>query len=143
MNLSLPRVKRLLPDSEYQAVHTVVWPHSLPAPEIASLRSPVRGWRDKYVDRAHQQAREARGKGTPRSTRGAASNENTMRQADIMDWVLERLGELEEAGAAPAAVAAPGADSRSITPCALPGRAPGRRRPAPRFHLRGYLGRIP
>jgi hypothetical protein len=47
------------------------------------------------VDRAHQQAREARRKAKPRSTRGSESNENTMRQADIMDWVLDRLGELE------------------------------------------------
>ncbi|TVP42407.1 MAG: hypothetical protein EA350_15990 [Gemmatimonadales bacterium] len=57
------------------------------------------------MDRAHQQAREARKNAKPRSTRGAQSNENTMRQADIMDWVLDRLGELEVA-ASPAVGAA-------------------------------------
>ncbi|TVR51757.1 MAG: hypothetical protein EA421_14935 [Gemmatimonadales bacterium] len=100
MNMSLGRVKRLLPDSEFKIVAQVVDARSLPEQEITRLRGLVRGWRDKYVDRAHQQAREARRKAKPRSTRGADSNENTMRQADIMDWVLDRLTELEEAGAA-------------------------------------------
>jgi hypothetical protein len=95
MDLSLRRVKRLLPDSEYKVVTRVVQARSLPPTEIARLRGLARGWRDKYVDRAHRQSREARGKGKPRSTRGARSNENTMRQADIMDWVLDRLAELE------------------------------------------------
>lgn len=105
MDLSLRRVKRLLPDSEYQVVVQVVRARELPAAEVSRLTSLVRGWRDKYVDRAHRQSREARGKGKPRSTRGSESNENTMRQADIMDWVLERLGELGAAGtpAAPSA----------------------------------------
>jgi hypothetical protein len=95
MNMSLPRVKRLLPDSEYEVVASVVRAKSLPDGELSRLRPLVRGWRDKYVDRAHQQAREARKNAKPRSTRGAQSNENTMRQADIMDWVLDRLAELE------------------------------------------------
>ncbi len=120
VDLTLPRVKRLLPDREYQVVRTVVRARSLPPAEIASLRSLVRGWRDKYVDRAHQQAREARGKGKPRSTRGSESNENTMRQADIMDWVLERLGELEEAGAS--APTSP-SDSRPRKALPVPSRA--------------------
>lgn len=98
MNMSLPRVKRLLPDNEYRIVREVVRARSLPDPQVVRLRGLVRGWRDKYVDRAHRQSREARRKGKPRSTRGAASNENTMRQADIMDWVLDRLTELEEKG---------------------------------------------
>jgi hypothetical protein len=97
MNMSLPRVKRILPDSEYEVVASVVHANSLPDGEISRLRPLVRGWRDKYVDRAHQQAREARKNAKPRSTRGAQSNENTMRQADIMDWVLDRLAELESA----------------------------------------------
>ncbi len=100
MDLSLRRVKRLLPDDEYQVVVDVVRARTLPDKEIARLTSLVRKWRDKYVDRAHRQSREARGKGKPRSTRGSESNENTMRQADIMDWVLARLGELGSAGAA-------------------------------------------
>jgi hypothetical protein len=95
MKMSLPRLKRLLTDSEYQVVVQVVRARSLPEGDIVRLRGLVRGWRDKYVDRAHQQSREARGKGKPRSTRGAESNENTMRQADVMDWVLDRLAELE------------------------------------------------
>ncbi len=95
MDLSLRRVKRLLPDSEYQVVVDVVRARSMPGKEAARLATLVRGWRDKYVDRAHRQAREARGKGRPRSTRGSESNENTMRQVDIMDWVLERLSELQ------------------------------------------------
>jgi hypothetical protein len=99
MNMSLGRVKRLLPDSEFQVVAQVVEARSLPQEEIQRLRGIVREWRNKYVDRAHQQSREARRKAKPRSTRGADSNENTMRQADIMDWVLDRLTELEEAGA--------------------------------------------
>jgi len=98
MNMSLGRVKRLLPDSEFQIVAQVVDARSLPEAEIIRLRGLVRGWRDKYVDRAHQQAREARRKARPRSTRSADSNENTMRQTDIMDWVLDRLTELEEEG---------------------------------------------
>ncbi|CAN5656707.1 hypothetical protein BH23GEM11_BH23GEM11_17980 [soil metagenome] len=93
--MSLPRVKRLLPASEYEVVASVVRANSLPDGELSRLRPLVRGWRDKYVDRAHQQAREARKNAKPRSTRGAQSNENTMRQADIMDWVLDRLSELE------------------------------------------------
>jgi len=101
MKMSIPRVKRLLPDSEYQVVVELVRARSLPEGEIVRLRGLVRGWRDKYVDRAHQQSREARGKGKPRSTRGAESNENTMRQADLMDWALDRLAELE--GHAPSA----------------------------------------
>ncbi len=96
MNMSLGRVKRLLPDSEFRIVAQVVDARSLPETEITRLRGLVREWRDKYVDRAHQQAREARRKARPRSTRGSDSNENTMRQADIMDWVLDRLTELEE-----------------------------------------------
>jgi len=100
MNMSLPRVKRLLPDSEYAVVHQVVRARSLSDGEISELRGRVRGWRDKYVDRAHQQAREARKNARPRSTRGAESNENTMRQADIMNWILERLSELESQGQA-------------------------------------------
>jgi hypothetical protein len=95
MKMSISRVKRLLPDTEYQVVAELVRARSLPQGEIDRLRGLVRGWRDKYVDRAHQQSREARGKGKPRSTRGAESNENTMRQADVMDWVLDRLTELE------------------------------------------------
>ncbi len=95
MDMSLRRVKRLLPDAEYEVVARVVQSRSLPDGEIVRLRGLVRGWRDKYVDRAHQQSREARRKAKPRSTRGADSNENTMRQADVMDWVLERLTELE------------------------------------------------
>ncbi len=95
MNLSLRRVRRLLPESESQLVAEVVRAPTLPEAEITRIRSLVRGWRDKYVKRAHQQAREARKKASPRSTRGSESNENTMRQADIMDWVLERLSELE------------------------------------------------
>jgi|GEM_PF-1879219 len=98
--MSLPRVKRLLPDSEYEVVHQVVRARSLSDGEISELRGRVRGWRDKYVDRAHQQAREARKNARPRSTRGAESNENTMRQADIMNWILERLSELESQGQA-------------------------------------------
>jgi len=108
MNMSLPRVKRLLPDSEYEVVHLVVRARSLPESEIARLRGLARGWRDKYVDRAHQQAREARKNARPRSTRGAQSNENTMRQADIMDWVLERLSELESQGRPSAAATSGG-----------------------------------
>jgi len=96
MNMTLDRVKRLLPDSEFRIVAQVVDARSLPETEITRFRGLVRGWRDKYVDRAHQQAREARRKARPRSTRGSDSNENTMRQADIMDWVLDRLRELEE-----------------------------------------------
>jgi hypothetical protein len=99
MNMSLPRVKRLLPDSEYEVVRRVVRARSLSDGEISELRGRVRGWRDKYVDRAHQQAREARKNARPRSTRGAESNENTMRQADIMNWILERLSELESQAA--------------------------------------------
>ena len=117
--MSLGRVKRLLPDSEFQVVRQLVRADSLPGGEINRLRTLARGWRDKYVDRAHQQAREARGKGKPRSTRGAESNENTMRQVDIMDWALERLDELAasaegavETGAAPA--------ERSATPVPSP-----------------------
>jgi hypothetical protein len=102
MNMSLPRVKRLLPDSEYAVVETVVRAKALPEREVSRLRPLVRGWRDKYVDRAHRQAREARKNAKPRSTRGAESNENTMRQADIMDWILDRLDELG-AAASPAA----------------------------------------
>ncbi len=120
MNLSLARVKRLLPDREYQVVRTVVRAQSLPPAEIASLRSLVRGWRDKYVDRAHRQSREARGKGKPRSTRGSESNENTMRQADIMDWVLERLGELEEIVATPPEEAVATDRPRSFLPIPSP-----------------------
>jgi hypothetical protein len=121
--MSLGRVKRLLPDSEFQIVVQVVDARSLPEQEIQRLRGLVRGWRNKYVDRAHQQSREARRKAKPRSTRGADSNENTMRQADIMDWVLDRLTELEAAGASqtgastkqkPSASAA--ADPASTTP---------------------------
>jgi hypothetical protein len=95
MDMSLRRVKRLLPDAEYEVVARVVQARSLPDGEITRLRGLVRGWRDKYVDRAHRQSREARRKAKPRSTRGAESNENTMRQADVMDWVLERLTEFE------------------------------------------------
>ncbi|TVR64127.1 MAG: hypothetical protein EA422_07460 [Gemmatimonadales bacterium] len=114
MNMSLGRVKRLLPDSEYQVVHQLVRANSLAGEEVARLRTLVRGWRDKYVDRAHQQAREARGKGKPRSTRGAESNENTMRQADVMDWALERLDELAAAAEAGSEAAAP--TERATTP---------------------------
>ena len=115
MNMSLGRVKRLLPDSEYQIVRQLVRAKGLPDEEVARLRTLVRGWRDKYVDRAHQQSREARGKGKPRSTRGSESNENTMRQADVMDWALERLDELAaESKAGPEAAAAP--TERSTTP---------------------------
>jgi len=119
MNMSLPRVKRLLPDSEYEVVASVVRAKSLPDSELSRLRPLVRGWRDKYVDRAHQQAREARKNAKPRSTRGAQSNENTMRQADIMDWVLDRLAELEASasvagkGGKSSAKATPGAAARS------------------------------
>jgi len=120
MNLSLDRVKRLLPDSEFEVVARVVDARSLPGQEIARLRGLVRGWRDKYVDRAHRQAREARRKAKPRSTRAADSNENTMRQADIMDWVLDRLAELEEAGRSQES-AAP--DGRPSTPAST-GRTP-------------------
>jgi len=62
MNMSLGRVKRLLPDSEFKIVAQVVDARSLPEQEITRLRGLVRGWRDKYVDRAHQQAREAQRK---------------------------------------------------------------------------------
>ncbi len=96
--MSLSRVKRLFPDSEYRVVADVVRAESLPEKEIQRLRKLVRGWRDKYVQRARQQAGEARGKRKPRSTRGSASNENTMRQADVMDWVMDRLAELEIRG---------------------------------------------
>lgn len=116
MNLSLARVKRVLPQSEYEVVRTVVRAKSLPGDEIARLRSLVRGWRDKYVDRAHRQAREARGKGKPRSTRGSRSNENTMRQADIMDWVLDRLAELETKADAPTQAPGPEAEERKTRP---------------------------
>jgi hypothetical protein len=117
MDLSLRRVKRLLPDSEYEVVRDVVRARELPANEVARLTSLVRGWRDKYSDRAHRQAREARGKGKPRSTRGARSNENTMRQTDIMDWVLERLGEL-------------GTDPRPERPKVAPGSGSSKGGPA-------------
>lgn len=124
MDLSLARVKRLFPDSEYRVVHTVVRTGDLPEAEIQRLRSLVRGWRDKYVDRAHQQAREARGKKKPRSTRGAESNENTMRQADVLDWVLDRLTELEGQGAAEADApsSSPPASSTPSSPTSLPSK---------------------
>ncbi len=121
MDLSLPRVKRLLPDSEYEVVRTVVRAGDLPEAEIHRLRSLVRGWRDKYVDRAHRQAREARGKGTPRSTRGAESNENTMRQADIMDWVLDRLADVADRGSPKAAESlSPAAPATASSSTSLP-----------------------
>jgi len=121
MNMSLPRVKRLLPDSEYQVVAELVRARSLPDGEIARIRGLARGWRDKYVDRAHQQAREARGKGRPRSTRGAESNENTMRQADVMDWVLDRLAELEgQGGSAGTAVGPSAGPGAQATPTSTP-----------------------
>lgn len=119
MNMTLGRVKRLLPDSEYQVVRQLVRADSLPGAEISRLRTLVRGWRDKYVDRAQQQAREARGKGKPRSTRGSESNENTMRQADVMDWALERLDELA-AGADGAAETAAAPAERATTPVPSP-----------------------
>ena len=123
MDLSLARVKRLFPDSEYEVVRTVVQAEELPGSEIQRLRSLVRGWRDKYVDRAHRQAREARGKGKPRSTRGSESNENTMRQADVMDWVLDRLTELEGRGSSKADDApSPSASPTASSPAPLPSK---------------------
>jgi len=62
----------------------------------------ARTLRDKYRDLARQQAGEARGKRSPRSTRPAQGNENTLRKAQVFDEALERfqarLTEVEKEG---------------------------------------------
>lgn len=59
----------------------------------------ARRLRDKYRDLARRQRGEMRGKATPRSTRPARSNANTLRKAQLFEWAIDRITErLDAAG---------------------------------------------
>ena len=51
----------------------------------------ARGLRDKFRDKASQQAREARGKAAPRRTRRARGNVRTVEKAELFGEVLRRF----------------------------------------------------
>lgn len=51
----------------------------------------ARRLRDKYRDLARRQAGEARGKASPRSTRPARSNANTLRKVQLFDWAIDQI----------------------------------------------------
>jgi hypothetical protein len=51
----------------------------------------ARRLRDKYRDLARRQGGEMRGKASPRSTRPARSNANTLRKVQLFEWAIDQI----------------------------------------------------
>lgn len=61
--------------------------------------SRARRLRDKYRDLARRQGGEMRGKASPRSTRPARSNANTLRKVQLFEWAIDQItARLDAAG---------------------------------------------
>ncbi len=93
MPVSRARARQLTTRREFEFLEKS-WGRELEAITPGRLRQKVqraRTLRDKYRDLAKQQAGEARGKRSQRSTRPSASNRNTELKAQIFDEALERF----------------------------------------------------
>lgn len=105
MKLSQDAIRRLMTKEEAEFIE------GLAAGRIdkvtpARLRQKLdraRRLRDKYKDLARRQGGEMRGKASPRSTRPARSNANTLRKVQVFEWAIDRIGaQLQSAGDAAA-----------------------------------------
>jgi hypothetical protein len=101
MKLSQDAIRRLMTKEEAEFIE------GLAAGRIdkvtpARLRQKLdraRRLRDKYKDLARRQGGEMRGKASPRSTRPARSNANTLRKVQVFEWAIDRIGaQLQSAG---------------------------------------------
>jgi hypothetical protein len=94
MKLSQDAIRRLMTKEEAEFIE------GLAAGQIdkvtpARLRQKLdraRRLRDKYKDLARRQGGEMRGKASPRSTRPARSNANTLRKVQVFEWAIDRIG---------------------------------------------------
>jgi hypothetical protein len=93
MTLDFKRARQLCTQAELALV-TSARPQelrSLTPKRLGGKIARARGLRDKFRDKASQQAREARGKIAPRRTRPARGNARTVEKAALFGEVLRRF----------------------------------------------------
>jgi hypothetical protein len=100
MKLSQEAIRRLLNKDETEFIESLA-ADRIDAVTPARLRQKLdraRRLRDKYRDLARRQGGEMRGKASPRSTRAARGNANTLRKVQIFEWAIDRISGRLDAG---------------------------------------------
>jgi hypothetical protein len=116
MKLSSEAIRRLMTKEEAEFIESLA-ENRLSATTSGRLRqklSRARRLRDKYRDLARRQGGEMRGKASPRSTRAAASNANTLRKVQLFEWAIARIE--DRLGGQPAAGGTGEQEARSAEP---------------------------
>jgi hypothetical protein len=107
MKLSQDAVRRLMTKEEAEFVEGLA-ADRIETVTPARLRQKLaraRRLRDKYQDLARRQAGEMRGKQAPRGSRGARSNDNTLRKVQVFEWAIGRISERLAAAGQPSEAA--------------------------------------
>jgi hypothetical protein len=100
MKLSQDAVRRLTTKDEAEFLEGLA-PGRIEQVTPARLQqklSRARRLRDKYRDLARRQGGEMRGKASPRSTRPARSNANTLRKVQLFEWAIDQISARVQAG---------------------------------------------
>lgn len=100
MKLSHDAIRRLMTKDEAEFIQglAVGRIERITPARLRQKLERARRLRDKYTDLARRQGGEMRGKASPRSTRPARSNANTLRKVQVFDWAIDRINSQLQAG---------------------------------------------